>query len=342
MADAIGRNEAATLGVAVNTDASKDPADGVDRLLGCVRVDGRDPAVCRTAIVGLERFFSERLCRGDLRVSLDPRDAKGASRKERLGEQYKTFTRRLCAVLADEVVEDGDAGGAKDRRARTEDDGAAAAVPSVSPRTQVLALRAVMELARSEHPGKLNNELYERALRAAVTGTAFSPELLGALTGRYLPCHDVRHHTYAAVGRMADEFRKSSSASASKRKRDDDDAGALEREQDTARNLYDVLNGCPPDFTDYAGTGASPRPGVDDQKSQNKAKKNKRRRRRRRRGLRGHAGVDEKRGRGCRLGCRRTRCRRTGCRPVRRGGPARLVVQGRSRRRVRGGSRRRQ
>ena len=273
MADAIGRNEAATLGVAVNTDASKDPADGVDRLLGCVRVDGRDPAVCRTAIVGLERFFSERLCRGDLRVSLDPRDAKGASRKERLGEQYKTFTRRLCAVLADEVVEDGDAGGAKDRRARTEDDGAAAAVPSVSPRTQVLALRAVMELARSEHPGKLNNELYERALRAAVTGTAFSPELLGALTGRYLPCHDVRHHTYAAVGRMADEFRKSSSASASKRKRDDDDAGALEREQDTARNLYDVLNGCPPDFTDYAGTGASPRPGVDDQKSQNKAKK---------------------------------------------------------------------
>ena len=225
MADAIGRNEAATLGVAVNTDASKDPADGVDRLLGCVRVDGRDPAVCRTAIVGLERFFSERLCRGDLRVSLDPRDAKGASRKERLGEQYKTFTRRLCAVLADEVVEDGDAGGAKDRRARTEDDGAAAAVPSVSPRTQVLALRAVMELARAEHPGKLNNELYERALRAAVTGTAFSPELLGALTGRYLPCHDVRHHTYAAVGRMADEFRKSSSASASKRKRDDDDAG---------------------------------------------------------------------------------------------------------------------
>ena len=273
MADAIGRNEAATLGVAVNTDASKDPADGVDRLLGCVRVDGRDPAVCRTAIVGLERFFSERLCRGDLRVSLDPRDAKGASRKERLGEQYKTFTRRLCAVLADEVVEDGDAGGAKDRRARTEDDGAAAAVPSVSPRTQVLALRAVMELARSEHPGKLNNELYERALRAAVTGTAFSPELLGALTGRYLPCHDVRHHTYAAVGRMADEFRKTSAAASSKRKRDDDDAGALEREQDTARNLYDVLNGCPPDFTDYAGTGASPRPGVDDQKSQNKAKK---------------------------------------------------------------------
>ena len=78
MADAIGRNEAATLGVAVTTHASKDPADGVDRLLGCVRVDGRDPAVCRTAIVGLERFFSERLCRGDLRVSLDPRDAKGA------------------------------------------------------------------------------------------------------------------------------------------------------------------------------------------------------------------------------------------------------------------------
>ena len=201
MADAIGRNEAATLGVAVNTDASKDPADGVDRLLGCVRVDGRDPAVCRTAIVGLERFFRERLCRGDLRVSLDPRDAKGASRKERLGEQYKTFTRRLCAVLADEVVEDGDAGGAKDRRARTEDDGAAAAVPSVSPRTQVLALRAVMELARSEHPGKLNNELYERALRAAVTGTAFSPELLGALTGRYLPCHDVR--PAATVPRLA-------------------------------------------------------------------------------------------------------------------------------------------
>ena len=67
--DAIGRNEAATLGVSVNTDTSKDPADGVDRLLGCVRADAKDQTTCRTAVVALERFFSERLCRGDLRVA---------------------------------------------------------------------------------------------------------------------------------------------------------------------------------------------------------------------------------------------------------------------------------
>jgi len=250
--DAVGRNEAATLGVSVNTDTSKDPADGVDRLLGCVRADAKDQTTCRTAVVALERFFSERLCRGDLRV------APTTPATTRFGEQYKAFIRRLCAILADEIVADEDAGDARARRSRASDGASDAAAAAVSPRTQVLALRAVMELARSEQPGKFNNEMYERALRAMVTGGAFSPEMLGALTGRYLSCHDVRHYTYAAVGRMADEFRRDSGAAAAagdKRRRDDsrDDA---EADQDIARNLYDVLVGCPPDFTDYAGSGA--------------------------------------------------------------------------------------
>ena len=251
--DAVGRNEAATLGVSVNTDTSKDPADGVDRLLGCVRADAKDQTTCRTAVVALERFFSERLCRGDLRV------APTTPATTRFGEQYKAFIRRLCAILADEIVADEDAGDARARRSRASDGASDEAAAAVSPRTQVLALRAVMELARSEQPGKFNNEMYERALRAMVTGGAFSPEMLGALTGRYLRCHDVRHYTYAAVGRMADDFRRDSGAAAAaagdKRRRDDsrDDA---EGDQDIARNLYDVLVGCPPDFTDYAGSGA--------------------------------------------------------------------------------------
>ena len=245
--DAIGRNEAATLGVSVNTDTSKDPADGVDRLLGCVRADAKDQTTCRTAVVALERFFSERLCRGDLRV------APTTPATTRFGEQYKAFVRRLCAILADEIVADEDAGDARARRLRASDGASGGAAAAASPRTQVLALRAVMELARSEQPGKFNNEMYERALRAMVTGGAFSPEMLGALTGRYLRCHDVRHYTYAAVGRMADEFRRDCGAAAGdKRRRDDDDVG----DQDIARNLYDVLVGCPPDFTDYAGSGA--------------------------------------------------------------------------------------
>ena len=200
--DAIGRNEAATLGVSVNTDTSKDPADGVDRLLGCVRADAKDQTTCRTAVVALERFFSERLCRGDLRV------APTTPATTRFGEQYKAFVRRLCAILADEIVADEDGGDARARRSRAPDGASGGAAAAVSPRTQVLALRAVMELARSEQPGKFNNEMYERALRAMVTGGAFSPEMLGALKGRYLRCHDVRHYTYAAVGRMADEFRR--------------------------------------------------------------------------------------------------------------------------------------
>ena len=245
--DAIGRNEAATLGVSINTDTSKDPADGVDRLLGCVRADAKDQTTCRTAVVALERFFSERLCRGDLRV------APTTPATTRFGEQYKAFVRRLCAILADEIVADEDAGDARARRLRASDGASGGAAAAASPRTQVLALRAVMELARSEQPGKFNNEMYERALRAMVTGGAFSPEMLGALTGRYLRCHDVRHYTYAAVGRMADEFRRDCGAAAGdKRRRDDDDVG----DQDIARNLYDVLVGCPPDFTDYAGSGA--------------------------------------------------------------------------------------
>ena len=58
---------------------------------------------------------------------------------------------------------------------------------------------------------------------------------------------------------MADEFRRDCGAAAGdKRRRDDDDVG----DQDIARNLYDVLVGCPPDFTDYAGSGACALPGA--------------------------------------------------------------------------------
>ena len=327
--DAIGRNEAATLGVSINTDTSKDPADGVDRLLGCVRADAKDQTTCRTAVVALERFFSERLCRGDLRV------APTTPATTRFGEQYKAFVRRLCAILADEIVADEDGGDARARRSRASDGASGGAAAAVSPRTQVLALRAVMELARSEQPGKFNNEMYERALRAMVTGGAFSPEMLGALTGRYLGCHDVRHYTYAAVGRMADEFRRDCGAAAAagdKRRRDDDD---VEGDQDIARNLYDVLVGCPPDFTDYAGSGTCARAPAMQSAAPKKQKKSNddddddgedfeaml--------GLMKSADADAAAGGGGGGGGGRGGCR-GGCR-----GPARRVVQGGTRRRAR-------
>ena len=183
----IGRDATATLGVSLNTDATS--LNNTVKLLSILR-PGSDPSAARSAVIALERFFSERLCRGDLRGDAVESDAATAKYAEWFQKHYKLFTKRLCGLLA------GTAPGAPRSR-----DGPSAA----DAKLQVLALAAVMECARSEHPGRFNNELYASALTAALRGDAFTPELLGALASRYLTKVDVRYHTYAVVARVADQ-----------------------------------------------------------------------------------------------------------------------------------------
>ena len=98
-----------------------------------------------------------------------------------------------------------------------------------------------MECARSEHPGRLNNELYAAVLTAAVCGRSFGEELLGAIASRYLIKTDVRFHTYAVVQRLAAAKPESTAVSRA----------------DLARNLYDVLSRTPAVFDDYAPSSAT-------------------------------------------------------------------------------------
>jgi hypothetical protein len=52
--------------------------------------------------------------------------------------------------------------------------------------SQVAAFMALMECARGERPGVLNNRLYHRTLRAVVGGAGTAPEVLGLLIARLL------------------------------------------------------------------------------------------------------------------------------------------------------------
>ena len=213
----ITHDDTATLGVSLNTDGTS--VDNVGKLLTVLK-SGRDDTSVRNAIIGLERWFSERLCLGVLRdTDGNEKDDTQKKYQEWFVKHYKIFVKRLCAAVA------GDGG--DDEKSKKKE---------MDPKTQVLAFAAVMELARSEHPGKFNNELYAQVLGAAVNGGHFGEELLGALTSRYLSKMDIRFHTYAVVQRLSETASPSTSSS---------------NAHDTSRNLYDILSRTPVMFTDY-------------------------------------------------------------------------------------------
>lgn len=271
---------AARLGVSLNTDAKS--LNNTVKLLSLLR-PGHDAGATRSAIIALERFFSERLCRGDLRATSAGTNGRtdgdaGASLakyREWFQKHYKLFTKRLCHMLAGTGF---GASGATEPAAGGAVVGGEGGIGNgsrVAAKTQVLALAALMECARSEHPGRFNNELYAAALTAALRGNAFTPELMGALATRYLVKMDVRYHTYATVLKIANEIRSGDGARAASRDEGGDD-GAEENDgagegnarisaADLSRNLYDVLSRTPPVFGDYkppTGGGISSAAGM--------------------------------------------------------------------------------
>ena len=218
-------DDTASLGVSLNTDGKS--LNNVGKLLTALR-SGKDRNATRSAIIALERWFSERLCLGDLRGATADTDDAQKKYSEWFAKHYKIFTKRLCAVVAGETA-DGE---------NDDVNGDGEVDTKIDAKTRVLAFAAAMECARSEHPGRLNNELYAAVLTAAVCGRSFGEELLGALASRYLVKTDVRFHTYAVAQRLA----------AAK-------PGAFAISQaDLARNLYDVLSRTPAVFDDYVSS----------------------------------------------------------------------------------------
>ena len=226
----LDHDDTASLGVSLNTDGKS--LNNVGKLLTTLR-SGKDRNATRSAIIALERWFSERLCLGDLRGATPEADDAQRKYSEWFAKHYKIFTKRLCAVVAGETTSDG-----KDaNEGKADGDGKGDVVDA---KTRVLAFAAAMECARSEHPGRLNNELYAAVLTAAVCSRSFGEELLGALASRYLIKTDVRFHTYAVARRLA----------AAK-------PGAFAISQaELARNLYDVLSRTPAVFDDHAPSSA--------------------------------------------------------------------------------------
>ena len=223
----LDHDDTASLGVSLNTDGKS--LNNVGKLLTALR-SGKDRNATRSAVIALERWFSERLCLGDLRGAAADADDAQKKYSEWFAKHYKIFTKRLCAVVAGETASDG-----KDANEENGD------VDVDDAKTRVLAFAAAMECARSEHPGRLNNELYAAVLTAAVCGRSFGEELLGALASRYLIKTDVRFHTYAVVQRLAAAKPESTVVSRA----------------DLARNLYDVLSRTPAVFDDYAPSSAT-------------------------------------------------------------------------------------
>ena len=204
----LDHDDTASLGVSLNTDGKS--LNNVGKLLTALR-SGKDRNATRSAVIALERWFSERLCLGDLRGAAADADDAQKKYSEWFAKHYKIFTKRLCALVAGETTSDG-----KDANEENGD------VDVDDAKTRVLAFAAAMECARSEHPGRLNNELYAAVLTAAVCGRSFGEELLGALASRYLIKTDVRFHTYAVVQRLAAAKPESTAVSRA----------------DLARNLY--------------------------------------------------------------------------------------------------------
>ena len=151
----LDHDDTASLGVSLNTDGKS--LNNVGKLLTALR-SGKDRNATRSAIIALERWFSERLCLGDLRVATEDADDAQKKYSEWFAKHYKIFTKRLCAVVAGETTADG-----KDANEDGDDVDA-----SVDAKTRVLAFAAAMECARSEHPGRLNNELYASVLLSLI------------------------------------------------------------------------------------------------------------------------------------------------------------------------------
>ena len=165
----LDHDDTASLGVSLNTDGKS--LNNVGKLLTALR-SGKDRNATRSAVIALERWFSERLCLGDLRGAAADADDAQKKYSEWFAKHYKIFTKRLCAVVAGETTSDG-----KDaNEGKADGDGK---VDVVDAKTRVLAFAAAMECARSEHPGRLNNAWYAAVLTAAVCGRSFGEELRG-------------------------------------------------------------------------------------------------------------------------------------------------------------------
>jgi hypothetical protein len=109
----IGRDATTSLGVSLNTDNKS--LNNTVKLLTILKPGHAEPDT-RSAIIALERFFSERLCRGDLRAAAPAAaaaaaataaagagtaaDAAAAKYTAWFAKHYKLFTKRLCALLA--------------------------------------------------------------------------------------------------------------------------------------------------------------------------------------------------------------------------------------------------
>ena len=143
----IGRDVTATLGVSLNTDATS--LNNTVKLLSILR-PGSDLSAARSAVIALERFFSERLCRGDLRGDAVESDAATAKYAEWFQKHYKLFTKRLCGLLA------GTAPGAP---------APVTALPPPTPNSRCSRWRRSWECARSEH-----RPIQQRTLRVRAHG----------------------------------------------------------------------------------------------------------------------------------------------------------------------------
>ncbi|CEG00328.1 Nucleolar complex protein 4 [Ostreococcus tauri] len=211
---------------AINLNASDSNVNEVLELLRAIKSPtsstSRDAF---DALVGLERFWCERLASGtldELRESRKREDEAETPRRKYLewfAKHYRTFTERTMDVMCD---------GGWDGRTRT------------------LALAVLMECARCETPGRFSNEMYEEVVRRATSSADWSEELLGAMKTRYLTRVDVRYYTYVAMKKIAEGLRTYEAK-----------AGRASR-TDVARNVYDVLNATPREFEDHqSGNDAS-------------------------------------------------------------------------------------
>mgnify|MGYP000388348986 CR=1 FL=1 len=102
----LDHDDTASLGVSLNTDGKS--LNNVGKLLTTLR-SGKDRNATRSAIIALERWFSERLCLGDLRGATPEADDAQKKYSEWFAKHYKIFPKRRCAVVAGETTSDGKA-----------------------------------------------------------------------------------------------------------------------------------------------------------------------------------------------------------------------------------------
>ena len=82
----LDHDDTASLGVSLNTDGKS--LNNVGKLLTALR-SGKDRNATRSAIIALERRFSERLCLGGLRGAAADADDAQKKYSERLAKHHK-------------------------------------------------------------------------------------------------------------------------------------------------------------------------------------------------------------------------------------------------------------